>query len=489
MTLDPRTPVIVGAGQINDREFGSEPIDLMVRCTEAALDDTAAGPTLRDRVGAVRVVWGVWPYADPGRLVADRIGRPDAETTITTNGGNQVYDLVNDTAARIAAGELDAAVVCAAESLRTRRADRARGVDTPYLSERDGATPDITFGPSTPLSTSAEEAIGVHHPPRFYAMAESALRHRLGESHDEHLRRIAGLWAAGASVAAANPHAWLRTGPSADEIATPTDRNRPIAAPYPKLMTSNLNVDQGGAVVLCSAEVAEAAGVPRDRWVFPWAGAGAADHWAPTNRWALDESPAMRHTGRAVLDLTGLGIDDCALIDLYSCFPVAVQVAQREFAISPDRDWTITGGLTFAAGPLNCYCILPLTRAVELLRATPGERALLTGNGGYFTKHSAIVLSGEPGGEPFRRAHPQADVDALPSRPTPTAPVRTGRLEAYTVTYDRDLLPERAIMAILDDSGGRHWAESTDRSTMDEFVRVDRCGADVHLDGTAAALA
>ena len=28
-TLDPRTPIIVGAAQINDREYGSEPIDLM----------------------------------------------------------------------------------------------------------------------------------------------------------------------------------------------------------------------------------------------------------------------------------------------------------------------------------------------------------------------------------------------------------------------------------------------------------------------------
>ncbi len=35
-------------------------------------------------------------------------------------------------------------------------------------------------------------------------------------------------------------------------------------------------------------------------------------------------------------------------------------------------------------------------RVVELLRAAPDARAFLTGNGGYFTKHSALVLSGEP---------------------------------------------------------------------------------------------
>ena len=487
MNIDPRTPVIVGAGQINDRDLGSEPVDLMTRCSEAALAD-AGGSGLRERIQAVRVVWGVWPYQDPGRLVAERLGCPDAETTITTSGGNQVYDLLIDTANRIAAGDLDVAVVCAAESMRTRRKDRARGVTSTYLAERDGAAPHLVLGSELPLSGPTEEAIGAHHPTRFYAMAETALRHRLGEDIDAHQRRIAGLWARASEIAAANPSAWLRQPLSADEVMTVTDRNRPIAAPYPKLMTSNLDVDQGGAVVICSAAAAEAAGIPRDRWVFPWSGSGAADHWYPTNRWAFDESPAMRVVGRDTLGLAGLDVDDCAIIDLYSCFPVAVQTAQREMGIPTDRDWTITGGLTFAAGPLNCYCILPLTRAVGLLRSSPEQRALLTGNGGFFTKHSAIVLSGTPSTTGFRSSHPQNEVDALPSRPTPTTPATSGTLETYTVTYERDLRPERAIVTVLDAEGRRHWAESTDGDTMSELLEHDCCGRSVALDSITARL-
>lgn len=487
MHIDPRTPVIVGAGQINDREFGSEPIDLMVRCSEAALADTGA-PGLRDRIEAVRVVWGVWPYHDPGRLVAERLGRPDATTTKTTSGGNQVYDLLIDTTAQIATGDLDVAVICAAESMRTRRADHARGVESEYLPERDGATPDAVLGSELPLSGAAEEAIGAHHPTRFYAMAETALRHRLGDDHDTHLRRIAELWSRASAVAARNPHAWLRNELSADEIMTVTDRNRPIAAPYPKLMTSNLNVDQGGAVVVCSAAAAEAAGVPRDRWIFPWSGSGAADHWYPSNRWAFDESPAMRFVGRDALSLAGSSIDECELVDLYSCFPVAVQVAQREMGVSPDREFTITGGLTFAAGPLNCYCILPLTRSVELLRADPRQRALLTGNGGYFTKHSAIVLSGEPSPHGFRSSHPQDEVDALPARPSPSQPATTGVVETYTVTFDREMHPDRAILAVLDEDGRRHWADSTDADVLGELLTSDCCDRKVELDGTTASL-
>ena len=479
--VDPRTPVIIGAGQLNDREYGSEPIDLMTRSAEAAIDDTGAAAGVRAAIDAVRVVWGIWPYRDPGRLVADRLGCRSARTTLTAVGGNQTYDLVTDTARRIAEGSVDVAVLCAAESMRTRRADHARGIDSDYLPEAEGATPDETLGSNKPFTTDAEEAIGAHYPARFYAMAETALRHRLGEGVDEHRRRIASMWARASEIAAANPNAWLRQARSADEIATTDERNRPIAAPYPKLMTSNLNVDQGGAVVMCSAATAERLGVPADRWVFPLSGAGAADHPSMTTRWAFDESPAMRLVGRDALGLAGVDVDDCALIDLYSCFPVAVQVAQRELGIAPERDWTITGGLTFAAGPMNCYCILPLTRAVELLRAAPDQHALLTGNGGMFSKHSALVLSGTPSPNGFRSGSPQAEVDALPARPAPDAPAQRATLEAYTVLFDRDMQPERAILASLDDEGRRHWSDSTDASTMAELLSTDACGTDVTL--------
>lgn len=486
--VDPRQPVIVGAGQLNDRDHGSEPIDLMVRCTEAALGDTGAAASIRSRLDAVRVVWGVWPYRDPGRLLADRIGATEATSTITTLGGNQLYDLVTDTALRIQRGDLDTVVICGAESLRTRRGDRARGRKTPYLAERDGARPDEVFGSDRDLSSETEREIGVDVAARFYAMAETALRHRLDEDLDGHRLRIAELWARASRIAVDNPDAWSRTPVDATEIATESPANRPVASPYPKLMTSNLNVDQGGAVIMCSAGAAIAAGVPPERWIFPWSGVGVADEWCVTSRWAFDESPGMQLSGSRALALAGVHHDDCKLIDLYSCFPVAVQLAQRELGIDPGRDFTITGGLTFAAGPLNCYCILPLTRAVHLLRESPDERAFLTGNGGSFTKHSALVLAGTASTAGFRTDDVHAIVDALPTRPSPNGPVADATLETYTVTFDRDMQPERAILACLDDAGSRHWAESTDAATMQDLLSTDCCDRPVRLDGRTAHL-
>jgi acetyl-CoA C-acetyltransferase len=486
-SIDPRTPVIVGAGQLNDREYGSEPIDLMTRCAEAAFDDTESS-TLIDKLDAVRVVWGVWPYKDPGRLVAERLGKPEATTTITAVGGNQVYDLVSDTADRIQAGDLDVAVVCGAESMRTRRSDRARGTATEYLAERTGAAADDFIGHDRELSSHAEKEIGIDVVVRFYAMAETALRHRLGETIGAHRNRIAELWSRASAVATQNPNAWSQQATSAEEIATESASNRPVCSPYPKLMTSNLNVDQGGAVVMCSAAAADRAGISRDHWVFPWSSARASDHWFPTNRWAFDESPAMRLTGERTLKLANLSLDDCGLIDLYSCFPVAVQLAQRELGLSPDRDFTITGGLTFAAGPLNCYCLLPLTKAVRLLRESQHDKALLTGNGGSFTKHSAIVMSKQPPPQRFRSVNVQTEVDQLPARPSPTQRASIATLETYTVTYDRDMQPEEAIMACLDNDGGRHWAQTSDSETMNLMIGEDLCGSSLALTENGAQL-
>lgn len=480
--LDPRTPVVVGAGQITSRDRGAEPIDLMSRCAELALGDSVAD-RLRGRIDAVRVVWGVWPYRDPGRLVADRIGAHGARTTTTTLGGNQVYDLAIDTARRIATGEIDTAVLCAAETMRTRRADRAAGRTSSYVAERDGAAPDDVVGSDEPLSTPAEDAVGVQVPTSFYAMAETAIRHRNGESVASHRRRVAQLWAAASEVASLNPDAWVATAHTADEIATVSARNRPIAAPYPKLMTSNLDVDQGGAVVMCSAAAASAAGVPRDRWVFPWSGVGAHDHRFVTNRWAFDESPAMRLAGRLALELAGTDHEDCAFVDLYSCFPAAVQLAQRELAIPADRTFTITGGLTFAGGPLNCYCILPLTRAVGLLREQPGSPGFLTGNGGCFTKHSMLVLGGEPAATGFRTGSVQDLVDALPRRDDATMQPERAVLETYTVTYGRHGEPEMAILAALDTAGSRHFRTSDEPDLIAELLATDACGRTLELAG------
>ena len=109
--------------------------------------------------------------------------------------------------------------------------------------------------------------------------------------------------------------------------------------------------------------------------MYPYAGTDAHDTYAITERHELHRSPAIRIAGARALELAGLGIDDIDYVDLYSCFPSAVQVAAAELGLSvddPARPLTVTGGLTFAGGPWSNYVMHSIATMAELLVANPG---------------------------------------------------------------------------------------------------------------------
>jgi len=77
MPLDPRTPVLVGAAAVQQREYdprqAREPIALMIEALRRAADDAGA-PSLLARASSIRVPRGFWEYSDPARLIAERVG-------------------------------------------------------------------------------------------------------------------------------------------------------------------------------------------------------------------------------------------------------------------------------------------------------------------------------------------------------------------------------------------------------------------------------
>lgn len=271
-----------------------------------------------------------------------------------------------------------------------------------------------------------------------------------GESIDDHLQRIGELWARFNAVAVDNPHAWIRTPSSADDIRRVGPRNRMISWPYTKLMNSNNMVDQGAALVLTSVEQARRLKIPAERWVYPHAGTDAHDTPSIAERHELHRSTAIRIAGARTLELAGLGIDDIDYVDLYSCFPSAVQVAAAELGLSvddPARPLTVTGGLTFAGGPWSNYVMHSIATMAELLVANPGRRGLITANGGYLTKHSFGVYGTEPPAE-FRWEDTQPEVDAEPTTDAVVEWEGVGTLEAWTTPYDREGRPEKAFLAV-----------------------------------------
>ena len=81
MSIDPRTPVIIGVAQVTDRvddpELARTPVEMMADALRSAAIDAGAPAGLAglDLVGAVG---GIWRYSDPGRQVATAVGAGDA---------------------------------------------------------------------------------------------------------------------------------------------------------------------------------------------------------------------------------------------------------------------------------------------------------------------------------------------------------------------------------------------------------------------------
>jgi len=282
-------------------------------------------------------------------------------------------------------------------------------------------------------------------------------------------------------VASKNPWAWFPIARSADEIATPTPSNRMIAFPYTKYMNAVLETDQAAAALVMSAAAARALGVPEDRQVDWWGGAhGQEQAWFPSERPDFAACPALARTARAALAEAGTGLDEIAAFDFYSCFPVAVEMACQMLGLAEDdpRGVTLTGGLPYAGGPGNNYTLHSVAAAVAKLRAEPGARALVTGNGWYLTKHSAAVLASAPRpGGPLGPA-PEEPKAALPETTASTAPAEgAAALETYTVLYDRDGAPARGIAIGRTDAGQRFVANTPDdRALLEAFVAVENVG-------------
>ncbi len=453
----------------------------MASAALGAIEDTGGSASrLIASIGSIRVVRSLqWSVPDPGLLVAQRIGASPKESLHSAIGGNTPQALMADTATAIAAGRLDAALVVGAECGYARASARRTGARLAWTEQDPETPPAVPFGTDRAPTTELEAARGLMLPVHVYPLIENALRMSSGWTLSQHRDRIGSLWSRFSEVAASNPHAWSRTALSPDEIVLPGPKNRMIGFPYPKLCTANIQVDQGAALLCCSAEIAEAAGVPRDRWIFPVSSAEANDHWYLSERAELSRSPAIRLAGAAALGSAGITIDDVAIADLYSCFPCVVQIAARELGINIDGDvrrLTQTGGLTFGGGPGNNYTSHGIASVAHALRERPGSLGLATGLGWFATKHAVGLYSTEPPAGGFRSTNVQSAVDGLETWHAEAGFTGRCEVETFTVTYDREGSPERGIVACRVGAGRRAWANVTDPDQLSALIAAETPG-------------
>jgi acetyl-CoA C-acetyltransferase len=469
--IDPSTPCLVGVAQSVDRTSapgeGLSPQEMMAAVARAAIADSG-GRDVAAAIDAVAVVrlfqdsgFGA-PFGKQDNLpwsVARRIGAAPRRMLYGPVGGNTPQMLVNLFFEQIARGEHEVVLLTACEPIRSQTRALKAGLTLDWGEA--APQPAETLGKETRYATAHEMAHGIALPVNIYPLFENALCAHYGRDPVAHRKAIGELMARFSAVAAANPYAQLPVARSPDEIITPEGDNRYIGYPYTKYLNANMFVDQAAALLMMSSAAADRLGVPVEKRVFLHGSSDTHEKILVSERVNYWSSPAIRVGAREALRAAGAGVADLAHMDLYSCFPSAVEIAADEIGLSQDdpRGLTLTGGLPYFGGPGNAYSMHAIAEVAARCRAVPGSRGLVFANGGYLTRHSFGVWSTEA--RDFHRADPagyQADIDAMESPPFTETPAGEGRIETFTVVHDKGV-PAFAIVIGRQADGARFLAQ------------------------------
>ena len=431
---------------------------MLAEVARDALNDAGGAAAAMSAVDATCVVRYVSAeHSNPSQLVAAAAGIEPGRTIHTAIGGDTPQRAIGDLATRIASGQLSSALICGGEALSTLSKHLKAGTQPDWDDPAPSSLPDENLGSDRPANRAEETAAGLFAPIMIYPLFEHAVWATEGGTTADLQARIGRLQERFSKVAATNPYAWSPEPLTAEQIATPAPNNRLVSWPYTKLMNSNIQTDQAAAVFLCSHSRADELGIPADRRVYIHGSSHATEPWFFSERDNLGRSPALARAVGSAFRQAGVGIDDVAQLDIYSCFPSAVRIAGLEIGYDPltdSREPTVTGGLAFAGGPGNAYVLQSVAAMTDRLRQNPSDKGLVTAVGWYLTKHAAGVYGAHPPTTPFVSAelHPEP---AAARNVAPTTWSGAAVAETATAIYERDGSASYAVLTAIAEDGTR----------------------------------
>ncbi len=518
----PKTPLLIGAKTVTQRfENPNEALnalELLVSATKMCVSDLNVAPEkVFSRLQSVICMSSMTKMGNPAQLLLEKILPEVAEgkgssskppKTIMAEVGVLQQTPFNMACNEILENGADAVLVVGTEAEYKKLRHKIAGeeIPEPPFSE---IPPDETLAPELDILHPLEHEIQLYTAPSHYSLIENAFGIAKGKSPKEQRAATAKLWEGFSEVASENPFAAFKEPMGAKEIAQPSERNRPIAAPYNKWNCSQINVDQATALLFVSKEFAMELGVAEEEWIFPVAGAVSNNMVPIVERKEIHRCQGFEIVGKAVLESSGLSIDginkDVDYFELYSCFPVAVWIQAEEMGIDISsatenaHQPTLTGGMTFSGGPLNSFVLGGLARMTEVLKSEKAngnkKTGLVTSISGMITKQGAGIFSTHDmfDGNPEKQigANAFSDFTKEVRASTPTLEVDAdyfGGAVARTsnLLYDREGNPERAICVADTPSGKRTMALSTKASILnmlngDEYIGRLPSGTNIEI--------
>ena len=500
--MQANTPILVGSAQYVDREPPSpetslSPADMAALVARQALDNCEAGADMTDSVDVLAVArlfehsvkdTVMWPnpFGNTNNMpmsVARRVGLSPQRLIYAEVGGETPQRLVNQMCEAISRGEHRVVVLTGAEALATIRNAKRAGIELDWREEVAGDYEDLW--PDLVMTNDYERRHGITFPIQVYALFEQVKRHSLGQDLASYRQSIGSLFEHFSRVAAENPYSQFPVARSAAEIAALSEKNFPLCEPYGKWMVAQDAVNQGAAVVLTSVGHARDMGIDEKNWIYLLASADLDENLV-SERPQLSTSPAQGRALHHTLDTAGVAVDEVDLIDLYSCFPIAVSSACEHLGLPVDgtRSLTLTGGLPFFGGPGNNYSLHAIAEVVRQLRGRNDGKALVAANGGYLSKHSVGLYGRRIDGEwSATPSVPEIRADTIEVTEVANG---AGMIESYAATYARGEPAGGYIVGRLKENDVRFlaMADSNDPASTSLLFSEDVIGREVNVSNT-----
>lgn len=466
MSLASNTPIIVGIADVKqaipeDLTEAKSPVELAADVSKLALLDAGISPASLSAIIVVRASTDSVPMVsapfgtseNPPASVAKRIGAKPAIMVHSASGGNTPQQLVNEWTEKLAQGFSGCVLLTGAEVLASIKQARKANIKLDWNESHDVSCED--HGPGiTGMIAVDDMRHGMSKPTTQYAIAENSRRAKLGLDYDEYAFSMGSLLAPFSKVAEKNEFAAFREPFSVSDIATVSESNRYVDFPYTFRMIAKDSVNQAAAVVLTTVGAAKKIGIDQGKWVFLHAYAQAQD-LPILQRENLGESKALTLTYKKALRDSGLGIDDISFIDLYSCFPIVVELAKEALGIDDSRALTQTGGLPFFGGPGNNYSMHAITAVVRQLRKNPDRYGLVGANGGMINKHAVGIYSCVPGWQVCDSRALQYSALQQQSPIVERVPNGEAIVESYTVSHSKGRPVNAVVIGRLKHGGAR----------------------------------
>ena len=487
--LSPNTPVIVGVGfcqnHADDPADCPEPYQLMVAAVRDAARD-AGDEALLAKLDSISVEQGMWTYKNPGKLVADEIGCPNAKSILSDLGVLQLNPLF-DLFEAVEKGETSLGVVLGGEAKFRELRAKITGVEVSNTEQGDETPePDVYHPTPDPFATQIESDAGIFMPGELFAVIESSLRHKKGMDVESHRDYIADLYSSFSETASKNPHAWSQDVVAAADIRNAVGKNSMLNFPYTKKHNAQWNVNQSVAIMVCSLAKAQELGLDESQWIFPVSAVQSRHVNCLAEQKTLYSHLGTELAGERAYAAAGINNTDINAADLYSCFPSAIQSFAYDLKLEGVCPWSVTGSMAFAGGPYNHGALDGVARMVEVLRAgkdMPEQRYGLTSNlSGIFGKQAVAIFSNKPNNSGY---HFEDITDEVKARdlPVPTTATYTGpaTVIGYTVSYFKTDITHGFVYCDTPE-GERAVAKSLDGELLQKMTETEFVGLTVNIE-------